>query len=173
MYILSNKNYLFVLCITSLLVDFCSCKPHQKFEANNFLLKSNDIYERLNDDIKPFKYLIDVTPYFPNHNPEKAFTFDGYSQIEFQPTRSDVTEITLHMRDFSNITHNLNAKSSSQSPSIKYATYNNVTQKYTMFLTGPMNSYDIYTLAFEYVGKLQTVTDGFYRDSYIENNVTK
>lgn len=174
MYIEENKKHFFVWCITSLVINSCLCAaPHQKIETKNSLMNGNGKYERLNNDIELFNYSIELTPYFPNENPEKAFTFDGYSQIVFRPTRNNVTEITLHMKDLSDITHILRSKSSRSSPSIKDTTYDNVTEQYTMFLTEPMNTRDVYTLFFGYVGILQTEKNGFYRQSYTENNATK
>lgn len=167
MYIENNKKYLFVWCITLFMISFCSCA----FNHRN----DNPMYKRLSDDIKPLSYSIELTPQFPNENPEKQFTFDGYSQIVFRPTHNDVTEITLHMLDLSNITHILNTKSSSrQSPTIKNATYDVFTDQYTMFLDEPMNALDEYTLTLKYDGILQNDWKrGFYWDSYTENNATK
>lgn len=180
MYIVNSKNYSFLWCITLLIIDFCSCAPQQQLETNDSLLEGKPNY-RLNTDIEPFNYLIELTPHFLNENSEKSFTFDGYSQILLRPTHNNVTEITLHMKDLSDITYILDTKSSWQSPifpwtkklAIKQATYDNVTEKYTMFLSGAMNTLHTYTLTFAYVGKLQTDMHGFYRSSYTENNVTK
>lgn len=174
MYIVENKKHFFVWCITSLVINYCLCvAPYQKIETKNSLSNGSGKYERLNNDIELFNYSIELTPYFPNENPEKAFTFDGISQIVFRPTRNNVTEITLHMKDLSDINHYLDSKSSRSSPSIKGAKYDYATEQYTIFLTEPMNTLDVYTLRFGYVGILHTERNGFYRDSYIENNSTK
>lgn len=167
MNIVNNKNYLFIWCITSLLINFCSCvSSHRNIVG---------MYRRLNDDIKPVNYSIELTPYFPNENPERTSTFDGYSQIVFRPTHNNVTKIKLHMVDLKVDNHILNTTSSSrQSPAIKNTTYDEFTDQYTIFLTGPLNTLDVYTLTFRYVGILENrIKRGFYWSSYTENSETK
>lgn len=55
---------------------------------------------RLNTDIRPIDYLIEVTPYFDDEAPgKKAFSFDGIVRITLKTSKSNVNQIVLHKQD--------------------------------------------------------------------------
>lgn len=137
---------------------------------------------RLNSDVVPINYELELTPYFNNTESDKEpFTFDGSVIITIKPTRPDVREITLHQEEL-NISHiELTIKTrymplfqwSPQQLNINTKSYNNITNKYTIKLNEPLTFGRTYQLFFKYVGKLRTDMHGFYRSSYKEGNETK
>lgn len=53
---------------------------------------------RLNTDVEPLDYVVELTPYFTNDT-GKIFTFDGSVTISVKATKDNVKSITLHKDD--------------------------------------------------------------------------
>lgn len=126
---------------------------------------------RLNTDIEPIQYDIELTPYFSGKN---AFTFDGYVQIILRSRKPYISTIVLHKEELNIIDQSIAAKSSDlHSNSILQTTYDERTSKYFIKLTQPLIQNELYVLNFNYTGKLRSDMHGFYLSSYREGNVTK
>lgn len=127
---------------------------------------------RLNTDVEPIVYTIEVTPYFDG---KKVFTFDGTVEIQLKTREKNVDEIVLHIEDLDIKRKTLTKKPGFYAPfpfnlenlSIKGDKYDKTTSKYTIQLTKPLVRDEVYTLTFEYVGNLQSDMHGFYRSSYL------
>lgn len=127
---------------------------------------------RLNTDIEPIDYTIEVTPYFDG---KKAFTFDGTVDIQLITKEKNVDEIVLHAKNLTIKSKALTKRPGFYAPfpfnienlAIKDEEYDNVTSKYTIQLTKPLVPNEVYKLSFEYVGNLQSDMQGFYRSSYL------
>lgn len=136
---------------------------------------------RLNTDVEPIHYELDLTPYFNNTNGKEPFTFDGYTIITLKPTRANVKEITLHQEALNISEVTLTTKTrylpifqwSVQQINIEHTEYNSRTHKYTINLTETLAQSKTYQLYFKFSGKLRTDMKGFYRSSYKEGNETK
>lgn len=140
---------------------------------------------RLNTDIEPIDYVIDVTPYFDSNVPgKKKWTFDGACTITFKTTKANVSAITLHKSNLNITVQSLtqaNTSTSFLTPvpqnveniEISSSDYNKKTSKYTLKLASSLIPYNEYILKFEYIGELYADGVGFYRSSYQEGNVTK
>ena len=137
---------------------------------------------RLNSDIEPLDYIIDVTPYFNDSNVpgKEPFTFDGICTITLKATKPTIDTITLHKFNLNIVEQSLAKKSAllAQLPSkteqiiIKSNEYDNRTEKYTLKLASTLVKDELYILTFKYTGSL-TNGQGFYRTAYKEGNVTK
>lgn len=166
------KRFQLILCICCIFADISSSED----EKLNY---------RLNTDIEPIDYVIDVTPYFDSNVPgKKQFTFDGACTITFKTTKPNVSEITLHKRLLNITAQSLTQAKASTSLStqvpqnvesieITSNDYNGKTNKYTLKLSSSLVPNNEYDLKFEYVGVLNDDGVGFYRKSYQEGNVTK
>lgn len=170
------KRILLISCIIAIFTDICSG------------VKENDKLDyRLNTDIEPIDYIIDVTPYFDSNVPgKKQSTFDGSCTITFKTTKANVSAITLHKSNLNITAQSLTQANTSTSTSlltvvpqnvenieISSSDYNNKTNKYTLKLASSLIPNNEYILKFEYIGVLYTDGVGFYRRSYQEGNVTK
>lgn len=165
------KVFIFVLCVIGILTDFCSSLPINEVKTLNY---------RLNTDIKPLNYIIDLTPYFDDSvNGKEPFTFDGICTITIKTTKSNIDTITLHKEDLYILEQSLTKRSKSQfsqndeNIDIKSKNYNNETNKYTLKLASTLIKDEHYVLNFKYNAKLRTDLYGFYRSSYREGNMTK
>lgn len=161
------------LCLIGISSDFGSCSPINEIKTLNY---------RLNTDIKPLDYIIELTPYFDSSvNGNEPFTFDGICTITLHATKSNVDTITLHKQDLKILEQSLKMRSNSNSSfpqsdediDIKSNDYNNITNIYTLKLAVPLIKDELYVLKFRYIGRLQTDMHGLYRSSYQKGNVTK
>lgn len=170
------KFIILIVCIIGSLTDI-------SFSASVSTTEELDVKQnyRLNDDIVPIDYTIEVTPYFDNNTVgKKAFTFDGIVIIQLKALKSNVSEITLHYDDLIIKKKSLTTKPGYFAPfpwTVQYLTiigdsYDNITNKYTLKMEKALNKFEIYTLNFEFTGNLQTDMHGFYRSSYTENGQT-
>lgn len=167
---------LFWCCVTLTVFSVVLSAP-----ADGVVENVDDADYRLNTDIEPTEYTIDLTPYFDNETGNEPFTFDGTVVITLKATKSNVTTITLH-KDELNITETILSTRAKIQPSypwnvlkiaIKNTTYNDTTKKYSLELDEALDQNQLYELTFKYKGKLRTDMHGFYRSSYKEGNETK
>lgn len=133
---------------------------------------------RLNTDVMPSAYFIELSPYFDNVEGKTPFTFDGFVAITIKATKSGVNRITLNMKELniSDISINSKLNGSSKFSSkieIDKTTYEAKTNKLNLELSGPLDVYQNYELHFTYSGNLRSDMLGFYRSSYKENGETK
>lgn len=160
------------LCLVGILADLSACSPIAEIKTINY---------RLNTDVEPLDYIVDVTPYFEDSvNGKEPFTFDGICVITLKARQSNVDTITLHKQDLDIVEQSLTKKSKSTSSfsdgndsiAIKSTDYNDITTIYTLKLATPLVKNTPYVLRFKYIGKLQTNMHGLYRSSYLKGNVT-
>lgn len=163
----------FSLCIIGIFIDFGSCTSLNQNASVNY---------RLNTDIQPIDYIIDLTPYFDNSVVGKTpFTFDGICTITIKANKLNMDTIIVHKHDLDIIDVSLTKKPGFFAPfpwkvehiDIKSKEYDNITHKYTVKLVSALAKDESYDLNFKYTGKLQSDMTGFYRSSYKDGNVTK
>lgn len=167
------KLVLCVVCISIFLATFGKSSPLSHDKTLNY---------RLNTDVEPLDYIIDVTPYFDDSVIGKEpFTFDGVCIITIKARLSNVDAVTLHKQDLDIVEQSLTKKSlfnekfidETNGIVIKSSNYNEQTNKYTLNLASALVKDELYVLKFAYSAKLRTDLYGFYRSSYQEGNVTK
>lgn len=137
--------------------------------------QSDGVNYRLNTDIEPIDYIIDVTPHF------ESFTFDGVCTITLKTSKTNVNTITLHKLELNIIEQKLTKKPSLVAPfslaieniTISSSDYDQTTHKYTLKLASPLVNDELYQLYFKYTGTTKPTSFGFYQDSYEEGNVEK
>lgn len=161
------KRILLISCIIAIFAGICSG------------VKENDTLDyRLNADIEPIDYIIDVTPYFDSSVPgKKQSTFDGTCTITIKATKANVSAITLHKGNLNITAQSLTRANKStqnvENIEISSSDFNKKTNKYTLKLASSLIPNNEYILKFEYIGELYTDGVAFYRSSYQEGNVTK
>ena len=170
------KLFLWSLCIIiGLSTSFCTAHVTSEDEKLDY---------RLNTDIEPLHYSIDVTPHFgDNIIPSKEpSVFDGTCSITLKTIKSNVSSITLHKLDLDIVEKKLTFDSSvmtqfarkDENINIISSDYNNITEKFTLHLSSPLIKDELYVLHFKYTGKINKDMSGFYRGSYQDDrNVTK
>lgn len=124
---------------------------------------------RLNYDVLPSHYDIELTPYFEDEGTHKAFTFDGISVMTFRVSKPGVTSIVLHKFKIDITSWFLKLASNSADVSHGEATYDEETHKLTIPVTQPLAEGTDYMLTFNYVGLLDDDMRGFYRSYYNVN----
>lgn len=143
--------------------------------------KAEDLNYRLNTDVEPIEYTIDLTPHFDNETGSEAFTFDGSVTIAIKATKPDVKTITLHKEDLDISEQYLNTQSkffpslswNVQRIAIKNNIWDERTNKYSIELNEALVQNQVYELSFKFKGKLRTDMKGFYRSSYKEGDEIK
>lgn len=164
------KFLIVVLCVIGSMID----------SANSTVEKDEKLNYRLNTDVLPVDYIIELQPYF-NNETGKEFTFDGSVKITLQTTKTDVKIITLHKDDLNISDQTLVLKPmyfqtfswDLQNLQIEHNEYDDRTKKYSITLSEPLVQNQLYELTIKYTGKLRTDMLGFYRSSYKDGNVTK
>lgn len=168
------KWFALSLCIIGVLADLSLSAP-------SVIVAEKPNY-RLNDDVWPTEYTIEVTPYFDDKTPgKKAFTFDGVCTIKLKATKSNIKEIVLHVDDLTITKKEMKNQPDFFAPfpwnieSLKIDTSgpDEITKKYTIKLEKALEKNKIYDLYFEYTGILQTDMHGFYRSSYKDGEKIK
>lgn len=166
-------SIVFSLILLGVFMSFGSCSSLNQNVTINY---------RLNTDIEPIEYIIDLTPYFDNKVLGKMpFTFDGICTITIKANQMNLDTIVVHQQDLNITDVSLTKKPGFFSPfpwkiehiNVKSTTYDNVTHKFSVILTSPLNKDESYDLNFKYTGNLRNDMTGFYRSSYGEGNVTK
>lgn len=167
------KNLIALLFVVGLIADI-GCTAPKYFEVTDELAASNEPGSadyRLNDDVTPVNYEIELTPHFEERN----FTFDGSVKITVNVKKA-VDTITLH-QDGLNI-YKITVRKKNKSilegnENIVSQTYDKKTNKLTIKLAKKLNVAYKYEILFTYTGTLRTDMNGFYRSSYKINGETK
>uniref|UniRef100_A0A182PTS9 Aminopeptidase N n=1 Tax=Anopheles epiroticus TaxID=199890 RepID=A0A182PTS9_9DIPT len=135
--------------------------------------RAEDLEEyRLNDEVWPSHYDIEIKPYFEREQEKEAFTFDGSNTITVTALVADVRRIKLHMARLEIVSWSVMRKSNSMPVGKVNETYNEVTQMLTLNLKEPLRQKEEYYVTFNYVGRMDEDMGGFYR-SYFKVNGTK
>lgn len=162
----------------SLLLSLCFISTFCYFAYSIDVEETAKLNYRLNTDIEPLDYIIDVTPYFDGSVPGKEpFTFDGITTITIKAKKENIDTITLHKLKLDILEESLIKKSKQfaqkfEKINIKSHDYDNRTEKYTLNLATKLVKDELYVLTFKYMGSL-TTGNGFYRTEYKDGNVTK
>lgn len=134
--------------------------------------KQNAPNYRLPTNVLPSNYAIEIEPHFTGTN---QFTFDGRTTITLR-SLTTTNEIVLHQNqliiDEPLTTLTLASNAGSQTI-ITGTSWNNVTHLYTLHTATALVPNIEYRLTFVYTGILSDDMRGFYRSSYVENQVTK
>lgn len=167
---------LFLFGLIGSLVGSNLCAPASETE------KAENLDYRLNTDIEPTDYVIELTPYFTNDT-GKLFTFDGSITITLRPTKADVNIITLHQEDLEITEQSLTPKADlflgfgwnlrDTNFNLNHTAYDSRTKKYSIFLGNALDQAMSYELKLKFSGKLRTDMLGFYRSSYKDGDETK
>lgn len=129
---------------------------------------------RLDTNVLPSNYDINLTPYITLDSGERRFTFDGTTRITLATALANQRSIVLHSKFLTIQTATLQEVSEQQTPIfILSQDLNNVTDKLTLTLQSDLRQNVNYVLEFVYTGILQTDMSGFYRSVYVENGIEK
>lgn len=158
----------FVLCLSLIgfISDICVGTSINQNDRRNY---------RLNTDIEPIDYIIDVAPHF------ESFTFDGICTITLKSSKTNVSTITLHKLNLNIIEQRLTKEPLLEGPfsgkfenvNITSSDYDQITQKYTLKLASPLKKDELYQLYFNYTGSSKSFSAGFYQSDYMEGNTKK
>lgn len=121
---------------------------------------------RLNDEVWPSHYDIELTPYFEDDGDHVAFTFDGIATITLKPSKAGVTKIMLHKANINISSWYLKRASDSVDVASGNAIFNEETEILTIPVNQPLSETIDYILVFNYVGILDDDMHGFYRSYY-------
>lgn len=154
------------LCLIGFITDTCVGASTNQSDSANY---------RLNSDIEPIDYTIDVTPHF------ESFTFRGICVIILKTSKTNVSTITLHTLDLNIIEQRLTKKPSLVAPfsgkdeiiNITSSDYDQTTHKYTLELASPLAEDELYQLYFNYTGSTESSSVGFYQSNYMEGSTKK
>ncbi|KFB52688.1 AGAP013146-PA-like protein [Anopheles sinensis] len=145
------------------------CTP---LNLNNRLLDFESTVEvepeayRLNEDVWPTHYDLEIKPYFANESNKAAFTFDGITTITITALKEGVTSIKLHQLDLDIQSWYLLRRSNSQIVRQGNKTYDLETEILTLTLAEPLLPNVEYLLSFHYIGAIQNELHGFFRSSF-------
>lgn len=149
------------------LVLLCFCVIGSLVNMTMGASDDENIDYRLNKDVEPTDYVIDLTPHFNNESGgSEAFTFDGSVTITLQATRANVTKITLHKEELDISESELVTKSKKVQIPINNSEWDERTTKYSLVLNEPLAENQLYELKIKFKGKLRTDMTGFFRSSY-------
>ncbi|XP_055523953.1 membrane alanyl aminopeptidase [Wyeomyia smithii] len=120
---------------------------------------------RLNEDVWPSHYDVELTPYFEDEAEHAAFTFDGTVTIKLKPSKAGVTKIDLHVARINKTSLTLNNAANNVVVPIEETIYNEETEILTIPVSGALDETD-YLLKISYIGELADDMHGFYRSYY-------
>lgn len=129
---------------------------------------------RLDTNVLPSNYDINLTPYITSDSGDKLFTFDGTSRITLSTVLAEQTSIVLHSKFLTILSATFHEAAEPQTPIfILSQSLNNVTDKLTLSLASALRPNVDYVLEFVYTGLLSSDMAGFYRSSYVEDGQTR
>ena len=129
---------------------------------------------RLNDDCIPVHYNVHITPYFKDdESGNKAFTFYGEVDIQFKTLKENISEIVLHKNTIDIVTCYIADKDGVIVEDLIQPEYDEITDKTTVGITKKLNKNEVYTLHFDYWGKLGDDMRGFYRSYFYDSEYNK
>uniref|UniRef100_A0A182K989 Aminopeptidase n=1 Tax=Anopheles christyi TaxID=43041 RepID=A0A182K989_9DIPT len=153
-----------------------SCTPlHTKLNAEDDLLNAEDESRaqleeyRLNDDVWPTHYDIEIKPYFEPEPEKVAFTFDASTTITVTALKDNVKQIKLHKARLNITDWRVMRKSNSMLVGKVSDAYNEETHIWTLNLNETLLKNVEYYIVFNYVGLMEEDMGGFYR-SYFKVN---
>lgn len=134
--------------------------------------KQATVNYRLPTNVVPSNYVIEIEPFFTGAN---EFTFSGRTTITLR-SLTTTNQIVLHQNQLTinePLTTLTLASNAGSQTTISGTNWDNVTHLYTLNTATPLAPNIEYRLTFVYTGILSNDMRGFYRSSYVENNVTK
>ncbi|XP_041764059.1 membrane alanyl aminopeptidase-like [Anopheles merus] len=126
---------------------------------------------RLNDDVWPTHYDIEIKPYLEQEGNKAQFTFDGSAKITVATQKQNVMQIKLHMARMDISAWSVTRKSDNTIIPTLPQTYDQETQILTLPLSSALQANVEYVLSFTYVGNMDDDMHGFYRSYYWEDGV--
>lgn len=126
---------------------------------------------RLNDDVWPTHYDIEIKPYLEQEGNKAQFTFDGSAKITVSTQKQNVMQIKLHMARMDITAWSVTRKSDNTIIPTLPQTYDQETQILTLPLSSALQANVEYVLSFTYVGNMDDDMHGFYRSYYWEDGV--
>ncbi|XP_058118577.1 uncharacterized protein LOC131284057 [Anopheles ziemanni] len=128
---------------------------------------------RLNDDVWPTHYEIEIKPYIEAEAGKQAFTFDGNTKITVTTEKQGVTLIKLHMARMDISAWSVVQKSDNSLVQTLTQIYDSETEVLTLPLANgvTLQPNTEYVLSFTYVGNMDEDMHGFYRSYYLVNGV--
>lgn len=150
------------LCLIGFISDIC---------VGTSINQSDGVTYRLNTDIEPIDYVIDLTPHF------ESSTFDGICTITLKTSKANISQITLH-KDHLDIIEQKLTKKPSLSRKVEYINitsshYDQTTDKYTLKLASSLAKDELYQLHFNYTALLKSSSSGFFKREYMEGKTKK
>lgn len=124
---------------------------------------------RLNTNVIPVSYVVDLTPYLVAEAGKEAFTFDGVVMITLKATIAGVNSITLHQHDLVIERYTLTGSVIASGP-YDNNTYDNVTDKWTISFASNLSQTVETVLTVFYKGYMRDDMHGFYKSYYFENS---
>ncbi|EGK97110.1 AGAP013146-PC [Anopheles gambiae str. PEST] len=149
-----------------------SCTPlhSQLFDEVDLQSRAQLEEYRLNDDVWPTHYDIEIKPYFEPEPEKEAFTFDATTTIAVTVLKDNVTQIKLHKAHMNVTDWRVMRKSNSMPVGKVNETYNEETQIWTLNLKPSELVKNVeYNIVVNYVGRMEEDMGGFYR-SYFKVN---
>lgn len=149
------------------LVVLCFCVTGSLVNMVLGVSDGKNIDYRLNKDVEPTDYVIDLTPHFNNKSgSNETVTYDGSVTITLQATRANVTKITFHKEDLDISEIELKTKAKQVKIPINNTEWDERTTKYSLVLNEPLAKTQLYELKIKFEGKLRTDMTGFFQSSY-------
>lgn len=133
--------------------------------------RQGDINYRLPDDVIPYHYDLEITPYFQSELNRDEYTFDGTETI-YVTAKNSVTSIVLHINNLSISEWSVMTLTGTPIPHDDES-YDSITHKLTLPLRQALQANNNYTLHFKYLGYIQEEMVGFYRSTYKEGNIVR
>uniref|UniRef100_A0A3F2YVF0 Aminopeptidase n=1 Tax=Anopheles culicifacies TaxID=139723 RepID=A0A3F2YVF0_9DIPT len=164
----------FAVSLVCLHVLGVSCTPlHPKlFDGVSPESRAQLEHYRLNDDVLPTHYDIEIKPFFEAEPEREAFTFNGITVITVTASVENVTQIKLHKANMDILSWSVMRKSNSMVVRSGNNTYDEETQILTLHLNETLLKNVEYLVVFNYVGMMEENMRGFYR-SYFKQNGTQ
>ncbi|XP_065359942.1 membrane alanyl aminopeptidase-like [Calliphora vicina] len=130
-------------------------------------LKSTANY-RLNKNVKPLKYDIQIQPYLLSTDGPKLFTFEGEVNITLQATKDLIKQFSVHTNEINIKSIRLYDKFQNEIQNFKdkEMIYNSLNKQLHLNLLEPLQWDRNYTLYIKYSGGIRNDSYGLFRFSY-------
>ncbi|XP_053679539.1 membrane alanyl aminopeptidase-like [Anopheles nili] len=124
---------------------------------------------RLNDDVWPSRYDIEIKPYLETEGTKQQFTFDGTAKITVRTEKSNVMQIKLHSARMDIRSWSVTRSSTNAVVQTREAVHDAETEILTLPLNEALVPNEDYVLLFTYIGNMDEDMHGFYRSYYWVN----
>uniref|UniRef100_A0AAG5CSU5 Aminopeptidase n=1 Tax=Anopheles atroparvus TaxID=41427 RepID=A0AAG5CSU5_ANOAO len=126
---------------------------------------------RLNDDVWPTHYDIEIKPYLEAETGKQAFTFDGNTKITVKTEKQGVAQIKLQIARMEITSWSVVRKSDNNVVQTLTEIYDAETEVLTIPLASgvTLQANTEYLLSFTYIGNMDDDMHGFYRSYYLLN----